>query len=119
MKVRCNCEKRPLPDRHELKVPVFDLDLTHDVQELLGKVVKVNAVESGTITTALQTVRFKLDERGAVLRSRGEVVVWMGKGDEPPNLVFDGPFLLMLRRKASQQPYLALWVDNAEILVGE
>ena len=31
--------------------------------------------------------------------------------------IFDQPFLLMIRYKDSEQPYFAMWVDNAEIMV--
>jgi hypothetical protein len=32
-------------------------------------------------------------------------------------LIFDGPFLVMIQKAGSQNPYFALWVDNAELLV--
>ena len=33
------------------------------------------------------------------------------------NLVFDEPFLVMIQRTDASQPYFALWVGNAELLV--
>ena len=39
----------------------------------------------------------------------------MGPG-KPRQLVFDKPFLILLQRGDAQQPYFALWVDNAELL---
>ena len=33
------------------------------------------------------------------------------------NLVFDKPFLVMIQRTGASQPYFALWVANAELLV--
>jgi hypothetical protein len=31
--------------------------------------------------------------------------------------VFDKPFLLCLKEKEAKYPYLAIWVDNSELLV--
>jgi hypothetical protein len=33
------------------------------------------------------------------------------------NLVFDKPFLILLKRREAKRPYFALWVGNAELLV--
>ncbi len=88
------------------KCPVLDFDLHHEYRELMG--------DRG-LDAALQTVRFKLDEKGALLRSRS-MLMWAAVGVD---LVFDSPFLILLKKKDSAQPYFALWVDNAEVLVGE
>jgi len=32
-------------------------------------------------------------------------------------MIFDKPFLVVLRREGAKAPYFALWVDNAELLV--
>jgi len=32
-------------------------------------------------------------------------------------MVFDKPFLVLLKRVGAKTPYLALWVDNSELLV--
>ncbi|GEM_PF-2300621 len=115
-----------------LKIPLLDFDVRHDFQELVGNTLDIPAYrpERGVIATALQTLRFKLDEKGSELRSRAVIEVCLPEmiPSEPPGpparprfmrLVFDDPFLLLLKRKDSAQPYFALWVDNAEVLVGE
>ena len=35
----------------------------------------------------------------------------------PHLLVFDGPFLVMLKRKKARRPYFGLWVENADLMV--
>ena len=54
-----------------------------------------------------------MDEKGAVLRSRSNIRVASIAG----HFVFDKPYLLLLRRKGSEHPYFALWVNNPELLV--
>ena len=32
-------------------------------------------------------------------------------------LSFDGPFLILMRKRGSTRPYFAMWVDSAALLV--
>jgi hypothetical protein len=89
----------------DLIIPVIDFDVLRDYVELRGS--------GANLALAEQQIRFKLDEKGAVLKS--EAVMALGLTDW--NLVFNKPFLVMIQRTDSQQPYFALWVDNAELLV--
>lgn len=67
----------------------------------------------------IQSVRFRLDEYGAILKSQaaGVVKCAVKQRKKPRQFVFDKPFLILLERKGAGQPYFALWVDNAELLV--
>ncbi len=94
-----------------LAVPVLDFDLSHTYETLIGRTVD----GMGPIGAAVQTIRFKLDEKGAVLKSRAMIRVL----SIPTRCVFDKPFLILLRHKDAPRPYFALWVDNVEVLVGE
>ena len=71
------------------------------------------------IVLAVQNIRFRLDEHGAILKSEaadGEEVR-VRKPKKPRQFIFDKPFLILLERKDAAQPYFALWVDNPELLV--
>ena len=75
--------------------------------------------ESGaSIDEAQQELQFKLDEHGATLLS--EALIKLGYSSTgrqaPRSFICDGPFLLLLLRSTGQSPYLALWVENSEIL---
>ena len=89
----------------DLFVPVIDFDVLRRYHELLGK--------DSPLAMSLQQIRFKLNERGAVLRSEALAVTGLTR----QNLVFDEPFLVMIQRTDASQPYFALWVGNAELLV--
>jgi len=86
----------------DVLIPVLDFDILRNYAELCPP-----------IDMALQQIRFRLDERGAMLKSEG----LMAASRVDTNLVFDKPFLVMLQRKDAAQPYFALWVANAELLV--
>ena len=101
-----------------LGIPKFDFDLTHHYQELLHKNLRVTGLEDYFIGEALQTITFKLNEKGAILKSRTTFIfsiknVEIGK----KRLLFDHPFLLLLIEKGAENPYLVLWIDNVELLV--
>ena len=86
--------------RSDLRIPVLDFDVTKCYGELF---------ERGWVG---QQIRFKLDETGAVLKSEG-----LGATALSQELIFDRPFLVMLQRTGASNPYFALWVANAELLV--
>jgi hypothetical protein len=58
-----------------------------------------------------------MDEKGVRLRSESHVGI--GCSGSPPEvrMIFDRPFLVMLKRIDAENPYFAMWVDNAELLV--
>ena len=76
-------------------------------------------LNNNPLVSVVQSIRFKLDESGAVLKSEARICVEACKEVskiEPPDLIFDKPFLVLLKCTASDKPYFAMWVDNAEIL---
>jgi len=95
-----------------VRIPLVDLDLMRTFVELMGRAV----IGKGRyIGDAAQRIRFRLDEKGAILRSAG--LVWVPRGG-PRGRAFhcDGPFLILLVRAGRPLPYFAAWVDNPEIL---
>ncbi|MBN1511574.1 MAG: hypothetical protein JXB13_06125 [Phycisphaerae bacterium] len=64
------------------------------------------------IAEAMQTVRFKLDRSGAELRSESSIVAV----SVPRHYVFDRPFLIYMKRRSAERPFLVMWIDNSELL---
>ena len=106
-----------------LKVPKFNFDVTRRYSELerLRLLSKNPAVADDLeILSAMQNTRFQLDEKGVRLRSESHLTFGCTAEYQPPPthvMVFDKPFLIMLKRADAKLPYFALWVDNAEVLV--
>jgi hypothetical protein len=68
-----------------------------------------------------QLVRFQLNEKGAILKSEAEITMratMVFERPEPHIMVFDKPFLILIKQTNSEHPYFALWVGNASLLVG-
>ncbi len=109
-----------LSRKETLMVPVLNFDITRDYGELLGRLVRNEPVKTGLpLAAARQLIHFKLDEAGATLVSESEGMPMAGEPPDfvPRQFVFNKPFLILLQRKNAKNPYFALWVDNAELLV--
>jgi hypothetical protein len=107
-----------------LKVPKLNFDITREYQELenLKLVVKnPHVARDLRILSALQNIRFQLDEEGVRLRSESHISFGCAAAAPPPParhvMVFDKPFLMLLQRRDADGPYFAMWIENPEILV--
>ncbi len=88
---------------NSLSVPNMEFHIQHNFREL----------ESGLIVKASQRVKFKLDRLGAELESHAELIlIGVGSGE----FDLDRPFLIIMKKRGCQRPFLAAWVDNAELL---
>ncbi len=105
-----------------LKVPKLNFDLTRRYRELegLGLLTRNPAIAKDLIIlSAVQNIRFQMDEKGVRLRSESHVAIGCSAGPPPPphNMIFDKPFLILMQRADADVPYFALWVGSAELLV--
>ena len=106
-------EPSSLREMMSLIVPVIDFDLTRDYEELTGRPLRGKKFDGQPIGIAKQQIRFKLDERGAVLKSEA-IIETLGAS---PDLVFNKPFLVLLQYQDNEMPYFVAWIDNPELLI--
>jgi hypothetical protein len=102
-----------------LKVPMMNYDLQRSYDEFANHIfLAANGVaDSYFIRDALQTIRFELNEAGVRLKSAAVIIgVPSSLPPTPKHLVFDKPFLLLMKLRAADQPYFAMWIDNPELL---
>ena len=120
---RINAGKRTeLWENESLKIPKIDFDLSYIFPELEGKRLLNNGWEGWLIAKAVQDTRFKLDEKGAVLKSRAFFMVTKEEAPPPGNakprmFIFDKPYLIYLKQKIGKYPYFVLWINNPELLL--
>jgi hypothetical protein len=91
-------------DHDILLAPNMNWKIEHRFGELEG--------EQSPISRAYQVLRFRLDRGGARVESEAGVHVKFG----PRDFHFDRPFLLYMKKRGAQHPFLAMWIDNAELL---
>lgn len=101
-----------------LKIPKFNFDITKSYDELVSKYLMNKGFEDYFIRKAMQNIKFKLDEKGAVLKSEAKIVGEKSAAIvEPRAFIFDKPFMIILKEKEANMPYFSMWVDNTEIMV--
>lgn len=115
-------KKTEIWENESLKVPKIDFDLSYSFPELEGKQLLNSGWGGWTIAKALQDTRFKLDEKGAVLKSKAFIMAMKGEAPAPGNskprmFIFDKPFLIYLKQKIGKYPYFVLWVNNPELML--
>ncbi|GLC29914.1 hypothetical protein [Clostridium omnivorum] len=106
-----------IAENDTLQIPCFDFNIDHNYTELLDKPLMNSGFEDYEIVKAKQNVLFKLNETGATLKSEVKITMTKSAPMVTHRLVFDKPFLLMLKEKDAAYPYFAIWVQNAELLV--
>jgi hypothetical protein len=93
----------------ELRVPEMFWRIDHRFSELLGKGVRNVGMP---IVEARQIIEFRLDRSGVMFESEAR----FGIASSPRYFVFDGPFLIYMKKRNADQPFFVMWVDNAELL---
>lgn len=110
--------KRKMQKEEELKIPYMNVDTAVNYEELCGKEIKRK--EGGYIVVALQTVKFSLDETGGGVISEGVIQEVRKSEDinqaEERQFDFNDNFILFLKEKDKQKPYLAFKVNSTEIM---
>lgn len=97
-------------------VPCIQLAVDRAYQEIIGKEVLNEKLAGYSLCEAKQSVRFKLDEKGAALKSEAEIHAYKN-GHQPRQITLDRPFLLYLERNRAENPYLAIWFENPNLFV--
>ena len=99
-----------------LVVPVIDLNVHRKYSELEGRFLTNPKWSKIYLAIAEQGIRFRLDENGARLESTADEEWKSDEKQKPGQYIFDKPFLLYPKRKSSDQPYLAMWIETPELL---
>ncbi|MFW5805793.1 MAG: hypothetical protein ACOCVX_04615 [Bacteroidales bacterium] len=100
----------------EFKVPKLQISSKKEFESLIG--IKIS---KWIITNALQWIDFQLNEKGAILKSKAHIRMY--RSIESPveekaiHLLFDQPFLLMLKNRNADYPYFVVWVNNKDIML--
>lgn len=104
-----------------LKIPKINFDLTRGYSELCDRTLIVKnpkVAKDLLISSAVQNIRFQMDEKGVRLRSEAHISLTCSATARHHEhiMIFDNPFLIIMKRRNSNVPYFALWVDNPEVL---
>jgi hypothetical protein len=104
-----------LVNNDRLVIPKLKLNISREYTELYGKRLLNKGFEDYFFTAAAQTVSLELNERGASADSEAKLILKKGPG--PRTMIVNRPFLLMMRERGSERPYLAVWIENPDHLL--
>jgi len=103
----------------KFSMPILSYHLEKDYLDIAGLNFTVNN-QDYFIEKCYQRIAFILDESGTEIESDAEIMYSTEEIDEdlpqPKNLILDQPFFIMLKRTDSDNPYLAMWIDNNELM---
>ena len=102
---------KSLQETDVVRIPEMCWKIDHRFLELIDKVVS-NANPAMPIVEAMQTIEFRLDRSGAMLKSEAVLAIKA----IPREFLFDRPFLVYMQKREVEQPFFVMWVDNAELL---
>ena len=109
-----NSEPSAMREGDRLKIPKLDFNVDHSFEELTNRPLENEGWEDWFIGLALQWIRFRLTEKGALLKSEAKILKLTGL---PLIYAFDKPFLIYLRQEGAKYPYFCMWVDNDELML--
>lgn len=98
-----------------LAIPNVAFHVNHEFTELQGtdKVIENAGEFQGLfILKAAQSILFRLDKSGATVISESN----MSPGAIPRCFVVDRPFLIVMKRRSTDEPYFVAWIENAHLL---
>lgn len=113
-----------LREEDEVIIPKFNFNLETNHKTLENSKFTAGK-EEYFIEKAKQRTAFILDEMGAEVES--DALIETATTEEsiqeekpkPKKMKFDKPFLILLQRKAAENPYFALWNANSELMTKE
>ncbi len=88
--------------------PMIDLDHQPDVNWLVG----MPHTGGGQITQAMQQTKFKMNEKGAHLKSAVAIVAKRGMSPAEHGIVIDKPFYLWIERPGIELPIMCAYMDR-------
>ncbi len=118
--ILANSDEDKFSKKDTLLIPDMDVNKTISYNELTGRQIEnTNYV----ISQALQTIQFKLDNKGGSLKSEAIITIMKTslnpEVEEPRHFLFDKPFVLFLIEEGKDKPYYAMYAENTDFLVSE
>jgi hypothetical protein len=105
-----------LMGEESLVVPIIELNVRREYTELERRLLTNPKWSTTYLAVAEQGIRFRLDEKGARLESDAAELPASATMAKPSQYIFDKPFLVYLKRKSCDEPYLAIWIETPELL---
>ena len=105
-------------DEDKVSIPIIEFNIQTNYPEMEGSYFST-AERRFVLDMLYQRTAFVLNEKGAEVESEAIAVATEEMEEElpqPKKMIFDQPYLILLKRKSSQYPYFAMFVSNSELM---
>jgi len=107
-------------DEDELKIPIIEFDIETNYTSIEGTSFSAG-LRKFQFDTAYQRNAFILNEKGAEVESLTilhlrTLSLNQGKKSIPRKMIFNSPYLILLRKIDNKYPYFAMFVANSELM---
>ncbi len=111
-------KKEAFTGSDQLRIPYLKLDTLLDFKELKGIEFENDNLENAAIGKVNQSILLDLNEQGIRLKSEMSMIIDFPSFDYEKTriLAFDQPFLMVMKRRNSPEPYFLYWVNGAECM---
>lgn len=106
-----------LREHDVVQIPKCVISIDHPFAPLLGLHLLNRGWEDYFVAEARQVLYFRLDARGAALTAEGIFAIKKGPPANFKDLSLRQPYLLYCKKKDGTYPYLAMWIENSELLI--
>jgi len=102
-------------------IPKFNFNIETNYTKLEGNRFS-SSKQNFQIESVWQRTAFILDESGAEIESEAGIEVAVEEMEDeyekpkPKKMIFDKPFLILLKRTDAKNPYFGLWTTNTELM---
>lgn len=108
-------------DDDKVEIPIIEFNLEKSFDKIIGSSFKANDTKY-IMLEAYQRNAFILNENGAEVESIVEMAVEAKEEAEkfkPKMMIFNKPFVVLLKRKDAENPYFGVYIANDELLKRE
>jgi hypothetical protein len=112
--------KYEIVEKDIFSIPTIKFNLATSYRDIVGQQFITADKKRHFIEEAYQRTGFILNENGAVVESLAIVKVDSSSAEpiikHQKNMIFDKPFLIIIKRKEQENPYFVMTVRNSELL---
>lgn len=105
----------------KVEIPIIEFNLEKMFKKIVGSTFKANN-EEFKMFEAYQRNAFILNENGVEIESEAEMSADAAEETERPKpkmMIFNKPFVVLLKRKDAKNPYFGVYITNDELLKKE
>lgn len=102
----------------QVRIPYINLKSTKHFSEIEGKRLLNSGFDKYVFGQAVQLIDFSLTENGVSLESLAYGDAYESNATAQKKLIFDKPFLLIIKQKDGDKPYFLMWISNTDLMRG-